>query len=124
MTRSKALATVLGFFAICVFLLPRAIAGDWNPKTTMTASESVEVPGIALPVLLVRSYAVPILAIIPINPPIRPSRPKQRPARELILEQTYSLHFSPFLEMDILSRNSDYRLLWLWAAGGRPADSW
>jgi hypothetical protein len=129
MTRSKALATVFCLLAVFVFALPKATASDWNKQTRMTFSESVEVPGVAVPagtytfallnsgsnsnivqypVLAVRSYAVPNLAVITAVITIRPTiRPKQRPVKEITLEQTYSLHFSAFLGMDILSRHSD-----------------
>jgi hypothetical protein len=211
MTQSKALATAFCLFAVCVFALPKATAGDGNRKTTMTFSESVEVSEAVLPtgtftfalldsssdsnivqvwnqdqifttisalsnyrlqptgktvfalpersydvpvaiherlypgsnlglklvipkerefqlatdstfsVLAVRSYAVPNLAVITTRPTIRA---KQRPAKEITLEQTYSLHFCPFLGMyiHIISRSSEDCMTWLWGAGGRPTD--
>lgn len=41
----KTFATVFCLAAVCVLALPRALADEWNKKTTMTFSESVEVPG-------------------------------------------------------------------------------
>ena len=107
--------------------VPEAIHGWLNPgnnfglKLVFPKERAFQLATASkFPVLVVRSYAAPILALIAIRPTIRP---KQRSIKEITLEQTYSFHLSPGLDMLTLSRNSDH-MTWLWAAGGRPTDTW
>lgn len=53
---TKALFIVFGILAICLFLLPRAGADQWNKKTIVTFSQPVEVPGVGAQVLPAGTY--------------------------------------------------------------------
>ncbi len=52
----KILPIALFVLAACAFLLPTAVADEWNNKTIVTFSEPVEVPGVGAQVLPAGTY--------------------------------------------------------------------
>ena len=52
----KALLIIFCVLAACAFLLPAAVADEWNNRTTVTFSAPVEVPGVGLHVLPAGTY--------------------------------------------------------------------
>jgi LPXTG-motif cell wall-anchored protein len=52
----KALSIVLFVLVACAFLLPTAVADEWNNKTIVTFSEPVEVPGVGAQILPAGTY--------------------------------------------------------------------
>jgi LPXTG-motif cell wall-anchored protein len=57
----KTLGTLLCLAALCAFVVPAAIADDWNRKTTLTFSGPVEVPGVGAQILPAGTYVFKIL---------------------------------------------------------------
>ena len=57
----KTLATLLCLVALCVFIVPKATADDWNNKTTITFSGPVEVPGVGAQTLPAGTYVFKLL---------------------------------------------------------------
>jgi len=52
----KTLSIVFCILAACAFLVPAAVADEWNNKTFVTFSEPVEVPGVGAQVLPAGTY--------------------------------------------------------------------
>jgi len=52
----KALFILFCVFVACAFLLPAAVADEWNNKTTVTFSAPVEVPGVGVHLLPAGTY--------------------------------------------------------------------
>ena len=52
----KALPIVFSLIALCAFVVPTAMADDWNNKTTITFSGPVEVPGVGAQTLPAGTY--------------------------------------------------------------------
>src|SRR5271168_1921186 len=56
----KALATVFSLAALCVLIVPPAMADDWNRETVITFSGPVEVPGVGAQTLPAGTYVFKI----------------------------------------------------------------
>jgi hypothetical protein len=57
----KTLATVFCLVALCVLVVPTAMADDWNRETVVTFSGPVEVPGVGAQTLPAGTYVFKIL---------------------------------------------------------------
>jgi hypothetical protein len=57
----KMFASVLFFVVLCVFVVPTAMADDWNRETVITFSGPVEVPGVGAQTLPAGTYVFKIL---------------------------------------------------------------
>jgi hypothetical protein len=57
----KGLGTALGLAVLCVLVVPRALADDWNRETVITFSGPVEVPGVGAQTLPAGTYVFKIL---------------------------------------------------------------
>jgi hypothetical protein len=57
----KTLATLFCLIALCGFVVPTAMAGDWNRETVITFSGPVEVPGVGAQTLPAGTYVFKIL---------------------------------------------------------------
>ena len=58
----KVFATALSVAVLCMFVVPRAAADNWNKKTVVTFSGPVEVPGVGAQVLPAGTYVFRIMA--------------------------------------------------------------
>jgi len=56
----KTLATLFCLVALCAFVVPTAIADDWNRETVITFSGPVEVPGVGAQILPAGTYVFKI----------------------------------------------------------------
>jgi hypothetical protein len=56
----KMFASVLCFSALCGFVVPTAMADDWNKETVVTFSAPVEVPGVGAQILPAGTYVFKI----------------------------------------------------------------
>ena len=57
----KTFSIVLCLFVTCAFLLPTAVADQWNKRTTVTFSQPVEVPGSGAQVLPAGTYVFKLM---------------------------------------------------------------